>query len=98
MRFSTILPLAALASLATAQGPDYWGRFSTKGGENFDVTGPGCVNFKKTQPIYNTLTVRIPFRCDVFEAGNCLGRHAPFYAGEHEVTDIVFRSVNCYFT
>ncbi|ELR09411.1 hypothetical protein VC83_03156 [Pseudogymnoascus destructans] len=98
MHFSKILPLAALASLATAQGPDYWARFSTKAGEIFDVTAQGCVNFQKSQPIYNTLVVKIPFRCDVFEARDCVGRHEPFSNGAHEITELQFKSVNCYFT
>ncbi|KFY58400.1 hypothetical protein V496_06157 [Pseudogymnoascus sp. VKM F-4515 (FW-2607)] len=92
MLFSKVLPLAAFASLATA---NLVARFTTIRGDKFDITTNDCVNFEKTQPIYNIIQVADKFVCELFSDRNCRKRVERAYEGAYEITYVEFESVQC---
>ncbi|KFY88427.1 hypothetical protein V498_06794 [Pseudogymnoascus sp. VKM F-4517 (FW-2822)] len=87
MLFSKVLPLAAFASLATA---NLVARFTTIRGDKFDITTNDCVNFEKTQPIYNIIQVADKFVCELFSDRNCRKKVERAYEGAYEITYVEF--------
>ncbi|KFY11747.1 hypothetical protein V491_07078 [Pseudogymnoascus sp. VKM F-3775] len=94
MLFSKVLPLTALASLAAAQ--DYVARFKAYAGAQFDITTDECINFERSQPIYNTLEVTFKNLCELNSAPDCGDEPKRYYPGLHEITYTTFASIHCH--
>ncbi|KFX86258.1 hypothetical protein V490_09148 [Pseudogymnoascus sp. VKM F-3557] len=104
MHFSKLLPLAALASFAVAQGGqeqdvvlDVKAYFLTDNGTVFPIDKFDCVNFTKKQPTFDDIAVFAPNVCSVYSDANCKGTTVgTFTAGVTRIVDLKFRSVECH--
>ncbi|OBT64369.1 hypothetical protein VE03_05795 [Pseudogymnoascus sp. 23342-1-I1] len=92
MLFSKVLPLAVFAGLATAH---YVARFTTIRGDKFDITTDRCVNFEKSQPIYDNLEVTNHIVCELFSDRDCRRKVEKAYEGVYLITNVEFESVQC---
>ncbi|KFX96692.1 hypothetical protein O988_05212 [Pseudogymnoascus sp. VKM F-3808] len=97
MLFYKLLSVAAFSCLAAGQpqpnGP--LATFSTYEGEKFDIKTRDCVNFKRSQPIYNNLDVNLPFVCQLYAERDCHDETDQLYPGHYDITEKVFKSVQC---
>ncbi|OBT63334.1 hypothetical protein VE03_07265 [Pseudogymnoascus sp. 23342-1-I1] len=96
MHFSKFLPLVALASLAIAQG-DVRAIFHPEddGEAEFEIRTSLCVNFERTQPIYDVISVE-GYGCTLYGTRNCGDPVvATFPRGFFDILDLEFRSVQC---
>ncbi|KFZ15865.1 hypothetical protein V502_05378 [Pseudogymnoascus sp. VKM F-4520 (FW-2644)] len=93
MHFSKLLPLVALASLATAQA--LVATFSNDNGDEFPIETTLCVNFQRTQPIYDDISVENHYLCELSATRDCEDPFISFPEGKHQITELEFRSVQC---
>ncbi|KFY16409.1 hypothetical protein V492_01347 [Pseudogymnoascus sp. VKM F-4246] len=86
MLFAALLPFfAAIVPLATAQESTR-AVFVSRSGEEFEINTADCVNFKITQPIYETLFVADGNKCTLFGSKDCSGNDThEFGRGAHFV-------------
>ncbi|KFZ02351.1 hypothetical protein V500_00256 [Pseudogymnoascus sp. VKM F-4518 (FW-2643)] len=101
MLFSIVLPLAAFASLATAQAQCLMpvGTFMSHAGGEFDISTSECYNFKMSQPHYDGLAVDGQNQCDLYADRDCggdeVGSFRPTY-GYNQIGHLEFKSVRCH--
>lgn len=93
MRCLVLLPVV-FCSLAQAQGFIAATLYSDTGYE-FDVYRDRCTNLRRTQPRFDQLEVGNSNVCFVYRDLNCIDEVKRFLAGEHEISDLDFKSIKC---
>ncbi|KFY00749.1 hypothetical protein O988_03111 [Pseudogymnoascus sp. VKM F-3808] len=100
MHFPKLLPLAAFASLATADPERFLAIFYTKEYDKFGVpleSAGICVNLEVTGPKYQKLHVDEARECILYESRYCQDLIDTFYPADYyDISEYTVGSVQCY--